>query len=307
MVESLDLASVPKNQIYHRRLMEGSLQTSCIVLACARQDARMIQEKLMTNASGGLGKGVEFIPYKMLSIWSTDDYLQIFSKQNIYISDVGAVPIMGVSEERMKRMDGEHTNAFQDFLLANEHILSIEKSNTLQRRKWWILGKKEQTGKIVQFLNKQGQTWMEEKESEWREYFPPNTRLKIAAEDSERLDRYSNSLRKRLNMTHTYKSGETENQENQPTYAQKVESINESGLTPAGKDANKGTHMQQHTIITAQTTESSTLTNTEEQQRKMQEQIGKQGQQMENMLICINQMMDKMQQMFSTMSTLLYS
>ena len=134
MVQMLDLESGPKFQIHRRRLREESLHTSCIVLACTKQDVRIIQEKFMTSKPGGLGKGVEFIPYKMMSIWSTEDYLQIFSKQNNYISEVGAVPIMGVSEERMSGTDGNHNQAFHEFLLKNDNIVGVEKSNTPQRR-----------------------------------------------------------------------------------------------------------------------------------------------------------------------------
>ena len=152
-------------------------------------------------------------------------------------------------------------------------------------------------------MNRDRHGW--KKERDWRDYVPPNARLKTASEDSENLDKYAMNLRKRLNMAHTYTNETSVLPSSPPTYAQKVENKNEHVITPSRNAANQLQNPQQHTIITVPTTEPSTLTNMEEQQRKMQEQIDRQGQQMENMLTRINQMMDTMQQMFSTMSTLL--
>lgn len=303
IAKSLNLENGPKFQIYRRRLKEDAIQTSCIVLACAKQDVRVIQGKFMSYEPGDLGKGVDFIPYKMVSIWSTEDYLKIFGEQNQYISEVGAVPIMGISEISMIGQNGGQEKAFQDFLLQNKYILGIEKSNTPQQRKWWILGKKEHSGKITQFLNQQGQEWMEKNVSDWRDYIPPNDRLRAAAEETEVLSNYEKSLRKRLNMV-LQPSNSVSISRGNDSYAQTVAKTK----PPRSLQEQESRHIpstQHHTIITATTTEPSTLTKTEDQQRKMQEQIDRQGLQMENMLTRINQMMDTMQQMFSTMSNLL--
>lgn len=222
--------------------------------------------------------------------------------QNEYITDIGAVPIMGVTVDRMTGRENTDNKAFQKFLLDNENIVSIEKSNTPQRQKWWILGKKIHSKEIINFLNNQGLNWMEKQESEWRDYVPPQARTSSVTE-IDNLNTYAINLKSRLNIKSTPTVPKVT--QNNPTYAQKVERNLGQERKHIGHPDPNILRTQQHTIITANTTEPSTLTNTEEQQRKMQEQIDRQGQQMENMLNRINQMMDTMQQMFSTVSSIL--
>lgn len=98
MEKILGLTKGSKFQIYRRRLREGTNQTSCIVLTCAKQDVPLIQSKLTNYREDDLGKEVEFILYRMASYWSEKTYLEVFRKQNQYIEEVGVLPIQGITE-----------------------------------------------------------------------------------------------------------------------------------------------------------------------------------------------------------------
>ena len=85
-------------QIYKRRLTEGETSTSCMVVRCARKDAQDLQIKLTNAGENSFGKGVEYIPYSVGSVWTTKEFEQAFQHQNQYIYDMGAIQIQEISE-----------------------------------------------------------------------------------------------------------------------------------------------------------------------------------------------------------------
>ena len=133
---------VPPFQIYRMQLKDQHVKTSCVVIQCAKVDAPTLQDRLMTAPPGKLGKGVEFIPYQLSSIWSPSEYLQLYQQQNRYIEEVGATAIQGVSEWTMQTQGNEGKTLHQ-FLVENPKVLSVEKSDTPQQEKWWILSGKK--------------------------------------------------------------------------------------------------------------------------------------------------------------------
>ena len=128
---------VPRFQLYRRKLQEDDTTTSVIVIRCAKSDVQDLQTALMTAKKDALGTGVEFIPYHLVSVWWKADYLAVFHQQNQYIHDTGAVAIQGIDPSVMEEEINGAT--FQDFLLSQEDVLSIEKSNMPNTGKWWIL------------------------------------------------------------------------------------------------------------------------------------------------------------------------
>lgn len=118
---------VPRFQLYRHKLQEEDSTTSLIVIRCAKSDVQDLQTALMKAKKNALGNGVEFIPYHLVSVWKKSDYLAVYHQQNQYIHDTGAVAIQGIDISVMeKEIDGV---MFQDFLLSQEDILSIEKLN----------------------------------------------------------------------------------------------------------------------------------------------------------------------------------
>ena len=121
---SLGLEQGPKFQIYRHRLRAGVHQISCIVLACAKKDAPVLQTKMMNYGDNELGKGVEFIPYRMASYWSEKTYLEVFIKKTQYIDKVGELPIQGITQEEMTQEKGGVTLLSK--IISHGHILGIE-------------------------------------------------------------------------------------------------------------------------------------------------------------------------------------
>ena len=142
-----------KFQIYRRQLKEDTAKTTCMVISCAKPEARVLQTKLMQAPQHALGKQVEFVPYQLKSIWSIEEYKNLFYQQNQYIQDVGAIGIQGITEDTMQHFDEVEQVTIQQFLLSHEKILSIEKSNTPKLNKWWIIVKKDHLQEVTKYLN----------------------------------------------------------------------------------------------------------------------------------------------------------
>lgn len=73
---------VPQFQLYRQKLREGKNFTSFIVIRCAKSNVQELQKRLMTTQSNALGKGVNYIPYHLVSVWKQSDYIQTYQHQN---------------------------------------------------------------------------------------------------------------------------------------------------------------------------------------------------------------------------------
>ena len=63
-----------------------------------------LQNRLMNAHPNMFGKGVEFIPYQLSSIWSKEEYLNLFHQKNQYINKVGTIAFQGVAEWEMEEI-----------------------------------------------------------------------------------------------------------------------------------------------------------------------------------------------------------
>ena len=142
---------VPRFQLYRRKLQVDETSTSVIVIRCAKQDVQDLTAAIINIPPHTLGKGVEFIPYHLISVWKKAEYLDIYHQQNQYIHDTGAIAIQGIDSSVME----EEINGLtlQQYLLSQEHILSIKKSDMPNTGKWWILVKKSHMELVTTFLN----------------------------------------------------------------------------------------------------------------------------------------------------------
>ena len=125
--------------------------TSVIAICCAKQDVQDLTAAIINIPPHTLGKGVEFIPYHLISVWKKAEYLDIYHQQNQYIHDTGAIAIQGIDTSVME--EEIHGLTFQQYLLSQEHILSIKKSDMPNTGKWWILVKKSNMESVTTFLN----------------------------------------------------------------------------------------------------------------------------------------------------------
>ena len=112
----------------------------CIVLHCAKDDAGDLQKRIMNTHENAFDKGVEYIPYTLSSVWSKQDYVNLFHQQNQYTHDTGAIAIQGVLEAFMEKIHNID-EASQQYFLTHKHILSLEKLNHPNKAKWWIFTK----------------------------------------------------------------------------------------------------------------------------------------------------------------------
>ena len=193
--------TLPKFHLYRRQLQENNTKTSCIVLRCAKPEAHILQQKLMEAHPHSLGKNVEFIPYQLSSLWEQHEYVQLFLQQNQYITDVGAVAIQNITSQTMENIQEEEQITLQQYLLSNSQILSIEKSDTPQVNKWWILTKKTDLQKVTEFLNTDMVHYMSFVNPIQRPYTPPNqitTNRIMAPETDKNVTKFSQRLKNRL-------------------------------------------------------------------------------------------------------------
>ena len=122
--ESPDL----QHQIYQRKLTEGNISTSVIVICCPKTDAKDLETILTTVKPGVLGKLVEFIPYSLICHTKDQSFKKIFSVQNKYIEDVGAIQVHGVPEDIMNLPYSKTTKPFHAWLLESKYVLTVEQS-----------------------------------------------------------------------------------------------------------------------------------------------------------------------------------
>ena len=194
---------LPKFQIYRRQLTEDTAKTTCMVISCAKPEARILQTKLMHASQHALGKQVEFVPYQLKSMWSIEEYKNLFYQQNQYIEDVGAIGIQGITEETLQHIDEEDKVTVQHFLLSHEKILSIEKSNTPNLNKWWILVKKEHIKEVTSYLNSDMVTYMSvvKHPGSQTRYIPPKEIQEseyTSITDQNNVSKFSDVLKQRL-------------------------------------------------------------------------------------------------------------
>ena len=140
----------PPIQLYPRKLTEGSTSTSVIVVRCPKHDATQVVTQLTTLPPGVYGKQVEFIPYSIIRQTSNNSLRHIFTLQNKYILDVGAISIHGIPLETMESAYGKTKQPFHQWLLESKYVLSVEQSDSPNQNKWWILTHKDH----MQQLNK---------------------------------------------------------------------------------------------------------------------------------------------------------
>ena len=143
-----------------------------MVLRCAKSDATDLQLRLTNAFPNKFGKGVEFIPYQLSSIWSKEDYLSLFHQQNQYIADMGAVEFQGVPEWLMDEEFGDE-QTLQQFLLTHAKVQSVKKSDTPRQEKWWVLAKKVDLDEVTNFLNMEVERFMEMNNPLQHTYTPP--------------------------------------------------------------------------------------------------------------------------------------
>ena len=193
----------PKFQIYRRQLKEDSAKTTCMVISCAKPEARIIQTKLMQAPQHALGKHVEFVPYQLKSMWSIEEYKNLFYQQNQYIQDVGAIAIQGVTEATMQQIDEVEQVTIQQFLLSHEKILSLEKSNTPNLNKWWVIAKKEHLQEVTTYLNTEMVQYMNMHTpyGSKQRYIPPKDTTELefpTIAEHKNVSQFSDLLKQRL-------------------------------------------------------------------------------------------------------------
>ena len=94
-------------QLYPRKLTEGHISTSVIVARCPKNEASELVTQMTTLPPGSLGKQVEFVPYSLIRSTSQNSFRSIFSLQNKFIAEVGAISIQGIPEETMRFQYGK--------------------------------------------------------------------------------------------------------------------------------------------------------------------------------------------------------
>ena len=139
-------------QLYPRKLTEGAISTSVIVVRCPKPDSQLAVTQLTTLHPGALGKQVEFIPYSIIRRTANNSLRNIFSLQNQYIADVGAIYIQGIPMETMEFEYGKTKQPFHQWLLESKHVYSVEHSDTPNKHKWWILTHKDTMGPLNKHL-----------------------------------------------------------------------------------------------------------------------------------------------------------
>jgi hypothetical protein len=101
----------------------------------------------------------------------------------------------------MEDIQEEEQITLQQYLLSNSQILSIEKSDTPQVNKWWILTKKTDLQKVTEFLNTDMVHYMSFVNPIQRPYTPPNqitTNRIMAPETDKNVTKFSQRLKNRL-------------------------------------------------------------------------------------------------------------
>ena len=145
-------------QLYPRKLNEGPISTSVIVVRCPKNVASVVVTQLTTLPPGSLGKQVEFVPYSLIRRTSQKSFRSIFSLQNKFIAEVGAIFIQGIPEETMRFQYGKTKQPFHQWLLESKYVISVEQSDTPERNKWWVLTHKDH----ITHLNKHLTTTVKE-------------------------------------------------------------------------------------------------------------------------------------------------
>ena len=140
-----------KLQIYQRKLSEGTISTSVIVIRCPKDEAKELENILTTVKPGVLGKLVEFIPYSLIRHTQDQSFRKIFSVQNKYIEDVGAIHIQGVPEEIMNLPYSKTTKPFHTWLLESKYVLTVEQS-AKATDKWWVITHKDTLQQLSKHL-----------------------------------------------------------------------------------------------------------------------------------------------------------
>ena len=191
---------VPSFQIYRRKLQEGDTTTSCIVVRCAKKDVQDLQTRLMTVQPNALGKGVDYIPYSAVSVWTQTDYLNTYRHQNQFIQDMGAIAIQGIPTAVMED-DSQMGPTIKQYLLANEDIISIEKSDMPNANKWWILTPKTKLNDTWAYLNEDFSQYMQQNPLNHEYMAPGDIPTKHAAQTTQttHANQYTSALLMRLN------------------------------------------------------------------------------------------------------------
>lgn len=130
-------------QLYRRKLTEGNLSTSCLVLRCKKSDSTILETQLTTLAQSALGKLVEFVPYSLRKHLPGGSFRDIFSTQNQFIEELGVIPVKGLPRAVMEAQYGPERQPFHKWLTDTQYINSVEPSNTPTINKWWILIQKK--------------------------------------------------------------------------------------------------------------------------------------------------------------------
>ena len=146
--ESPDL----QHQIYQRKLTEGNLSTSVIVIRCPKTNAKELETILTTVKPGVLGKLVEFIPYSLIRHTKEQSFKKIFSVQNKYIADVGAIQVHGVPEDIMNLPYSKTNKPFHTWLLESKYMLTVEQS-VKASDKWWVITNKDTIQQLSKHLS----------------------------------------------------------------------------------------------------------------------------------------------------------
>ena len=106
-----------------------------------------------------LGKGVNFIPHHLASVWKQAKYVQTYQHQNLFIHNTGAIAIQGIPLDAVEE-DTQMGPTIQQHLLTHTDILSVEKSDMPNAGKWWILTPKSKLDEIYTFLNEDFHQYM---------------------------------------------------------------------------------------------------------------------------------------------------
>lgn len=138
--------------LYWRKLAEGKLPTLVLVLQCPRIEAKQYKTLLTAAKVADLGKQVEFILYSLTNHLPNGSYQNIFSLQNKYIVDTGAVEIQGVPMATMEKLHGCNKTHFHQWLLESKHVQSVKKLDLPEVQKWWILAHKDHITPVTKFL-----------------------------------------------------------------------------------------------------------------------------------------------------------
>ena len=115
--------------LYPRKLQEDTTANSAIVLRVPKKYAREVVTRFAQLQPGALGKQVEFVPYSLIQHTTNNSFRPLFSVQNQYIANVGAISIQGLPLAVMETPYGnKHLKPFHQWLLESKY----PKCGTLQ-------------------------------------------------------------------------------------------------------------------------------------------------------------------------------